>query len=245
MTPVHGRTAATVRAVLPPAAAAAAITALDVVYRTGPWNLVASAVLDEPTHLLTAALLWCAIRPRRPRAGVLPWVVAGSVAIDLDHLPLYLGHPGFLIDGGRPPTHSLTTVAVLALLALVTRRYRSFGGLAVGVLLHFVRDVATGPGLSLGWPVFDASVHIPFLAYGVTVWTAALVAAFRRLVRRPFDPPAPGPGATSDGVRPAAEPGSTGRIRATMVRLPRDPTRCSRRWTRRTDGSAPAGREPA
>lgn len=198
MTQVLGRATATVRAVLPPAAGVAIIAALEAAYRTGPWNLAASAVLDESAHLLTAALLWAAIRPWRACPGVLPWVLVGSIAIDLDHLPLYLGHPDFLIAGGRPPTHSLTTVAVLALLALVTRRYRFFGGLAIGALLHFVRDVATGHGLPLGWPVFDVSVHVPFVVYAVTVCTSALVAALRRLV-----PPPPG------SADPATEPPPT------------------------------------
>lgn len=168
---------------IPPIAAVAAIAVVDAVYRSRPWSAPATAVLDEPAHLLTAWLIWIGVAPRRQSSRALPWVLTGAVAIDVDHLPLYLGAPGFLVDGGRPPTHSLATVVVLVLLSLLTRRYRFFGGLAVGVLLHLVRDLATGPGVPLGWPVVDVSVRVPYVVYAAAVAGAAGVLAVRGVRR--------------------------------------------------------------
>jgi inner membrane protein len=168
------------RSLLLPLAGATAIAVLDVVDRSRSWSTVGAAVLDESAHVLTAWLVWAALASRPLRPGVLPWVLLGAAAIDLDHLPLYVGHAGFLIDGGRPPTHSLTTVAVLAVLALVTRRPRIFGSLALGVLLHFLRDLATGPGVPLAWPLVDASVRVPYLLYAAVVAAATVVAVVRR-----------------------------------------------------------------
>jgi inner membrane protein len=174
-TAVPGR----LRRALLPLAGAGGIAALDVLYRSRSWSTPVTAFLDEPAHLVTAALLWAALVPRRTLPGALPWVLVGAVAIDLDHLPLYLGLPDFLVDGGRPPTHSLATVAVLAGLSLLTHRRRVVGALAVGVLLHFVRDLATGPGISLAWPLVDASVRLPYGLYAAVVGAAALIAAVR------------------------------------------------------------------
>ena len=66
------------------------------------------------------------------------------MAIDLDHIPLYLGVGN---PGQRPVTHSLTTV---------------LAGAATGLLIHFARDIAEGPpGVRMLWPLQD------------TAWTAS------------------------------------------------------------------------
>jgi inner membrane protein len=167
--------------------------------------VVVDALVDEPAHLLTAWLLWCALAPRsRGVAGVLPWVLVGAVAIDLDHLPLYLGPVPFLVHGGRPPTHSLLTVGALLLVALLTARSKVFVGLAVGVVLHLVRDLATGPGVPLWWPFSASTVTLPFAAYGGVLGVATVVAALRRTVpphrsRRTATRAAAGAGAGSTG----------------------------------------------
>ncbi len=105
-------------------------------------------LLDEPGHLLTA-WLFLAASPRARRRLDLRWVLLGAVAIDVDHLPLYLWAALASSPGGRPVTHSLITVLVLlVVVAALSRRLSTAAtGVAVGVLLHFVRDVATGPGL--------------------------------------------------------------------------------------------------
>jgi hypothetical protein len=72
-------------------------------------------------------------------------------------------HPHVLWDvgtagDGRPVTHSLAFVLVLIAVGLLVPRLRiAVGGLGVGLLLHLVRDLATGPGAPLLWPVHDSS----------------------------------------------------------------------------------------
>ena len=135
--------------------------AFDAADRGVPFSVLASGPLDEVAHLTTGALgllaLACFIdAPRR-------FYVAGliaSVAIDLDHIPLYLGLGN---PEQRPVTHSLTTVLVVVIAAAVSRRHRAvLAGAATGVLIHFARDIAEGPpGVRMLWPLQD------------TAWTAS------------------------------------------------------------------------
>ncbi len=135
--------------------------AFDAADRRVPFSVLASGPLDEVAHLTTGALgllaLACFIdAPRR-------FYVAGliaSVAIDLDHIPLYLGLGN---PEQRPVTHSLTTVLVVVIAAAVSRRHRAvLAGAATGLLIHFARDVAEGPpGVRMLWPLQD------------TAWTAS------------------------------------------------------------------------
>jgi inner membrane protein len=134
----------------------------DAANRAVPWGLLSSGPLDEVAHLASAALglmvLVCFIdAPRRFYAAAL----VASVAIDLDHIPLYLG---LLPDRGqRPVTHSLATVVVFAGAAAASRRHRAvLAGAATGLVLHFARDIAEGPpGMRIFWPVQQ------------TAWTAS------------------------------------------------------------------------
>ncbi len=133
----------------------------DAVNRRLEFGLLSTGPLDEVAHLATAALgllvLACFIDvPRRFYVAAL----VASVAIDLDHIPLYLG---LLADQNqRPVTHSLATVAVFAGAAAASRRHRAvLAGVVVGLLLHFARDIAEGPpGVRMLWPLQE------------TAWTA-------------------------------------------------------------------------
>ena len=135
--------------------------AFDAADRRVPFSVLASGALDEVTHLATGALgllaLSCFIDvPRR-------FYVAGliaSVAIDLDHIPLYLGLGN---PAQRPVTHSLTTVLVVVVAAALSRRHRAvLVGAATGLLIHFARDIAEGPpGVRMLWPLSN------------TTWTAS------------------------------------------------------------------------
>lgn len=128
--------------------------AFDALNRHVEFGLLSTGPLDEAAHLATAALglsvLACLVdAPRRFYVAAL----AAAVAIDLDHIPLYLGllHD----DGQRPVTHSLATVVVFAVAAALGRRHRAvLAGVAAGLVLHFARDVAEGPpGVRLFWPL--------------------------------------------------------------------------------------------
>jgi inner membrane protein len=162
-----------------PAAGVLGIVGLDAVAAFRPWSVLATGLLDEPAHLLTAWLVVRALPVRAAPPWLCRWALVGSVAIDLDHLPLYLGNPGFLVDDSRPPTHSLALVVLLLAVALLRPLRRPAAGLAVGVLLHFVRDVATGPGVPLWWPMDDAVLRVPYPLYLAVLGVAAVIATLR------------------------------------------------------------------
>lgn len=134
----------------------------DAADRAVPFSILGNGLIDEVCHLTTGALgllvLACFIDvpPRFYVAGLI-----ASVAIDLDHIPVYLGLLGNQFQ--RPVTHSLATVLVFAGAAVVSRRHRAvLAGVVTGLVIHFARDIAEGPpGVRLLWPVQD------------TAWTAS------------------------------------------------------------------------
>jgi inner membrane protein len=108
--------------------------------------------------------------------------LAGSVLIDLDHLPLIAGSDALTRETNRPVTHSLLTIGFLALLALVPwRRWRWIAtGLAAGVATHFTRDLATSSaGVPLLWPLSDHGFTVAYAVY-VTVLLAAAAVCWLR-----------------------------------------------------------------
>jgi membrane-bound metal-dependent hydrolase YbcI (DUF457 family) len=115
------------------------------------------------------------------------------VAIDLDHVPDRLGYD-FLTQGTpRPYTHSLLTVAVVLLLAACWRRRRDpLMGVALGLAIHFFRDLAEhGSGVALLWPISDYSFSLPHAAYlaAMAICAAIVVARLRGApLRRTCDP---------------------------------------------------------
>lgn len=150
---------------------------------TGP---VTYALVDEPAHLATCVVLLLAIAAVAGGRLPLPFVGAAliaTMAIDIDHVPGLLG--SHLITGGlpRPYSHGLGTLAALLALAAVLKRgpQRQIAlGLAFGVAAHLFRDVATGPGVPLLWPLSDGVVKMPYAVYA-----ASLVALAAILMVRP------------------------------------------------------------
>ena len=162
------------------------VLVVDLAEAARSWPVPLLAPLDWTGHLATSALALlagsrCGVAPRR--ADVLTVLVA-SVALDVDHAPLYLGVPHVAGAGGRPLTHSLLTVAVLLAAAWLTTRRRLLLGVAAGVVLHLLRDVATGGGLPLLWPV-DVAVRAPYLAYAAVLVGLALLAGVGSRAVRP------------------------------------------------------------
>jgi inner membrane protein len=146
-----------------PAAGLGLILLVDGAQRAKAWPIPVLGLLDEPAHLITAALVLGTV-PRTVVRPVWPWVLIGAVAIDVDHLPLYLGVSGFTVDGGRPPSHSLAMVLLLLVGAARPALRKPLLGLAGGVLLHILRDMATGPGVPLLWPLPE-SILVPYPVY--------------------------------------------------------------------------------
>jgi membrane-bound metal-dependent hydrolase YbcI (DUF457 family) len=155
---------------------AAVALAFDAAERRIPFGVWTTGPVDEVAHLCTAALgllvLACFIdAPRRFYVAAL----IASVAIDLDHIPLYLGLLGN--EGQRPFTHSLSTVAVFAAAAVASRRHRAvLAGVATGLVLHFARDIAEGyPGVRVFWPLQDTFWMVSYRWFlgMIVVFTAA------------------------------------------------------------------------
>jgi inner membrane protein len=158
--------------------------ALDAVLTTRTWPVPAVALMDESAHLLTAGLILTAVLPVRA-LPIVPWTLAASVLIDLDHVPLYLFSPPDDLVGGRPVTHSLGFALALALAGAAVRgRLRTaLLGSAAGVALHLVRDLATpihGPGVRLLWPVIPDSFTLPYAGYAAGLAAVLAFVAVRQ-----------------------------------------------------------------
>jgi len=147
----------------------------------GSAGTIAYALVDEPGHLATCALallvlsaLLASPLPHRFTAAAL----AFSVAIDLDHLPRYLGSGVLTGDLPRPYTHSLIPIAALIAVGLASRRSAARQislGAAFGIASHLLRDLATGPGIPLLWPLSDGVVRAPYAVFAGAVSLMALI----------------------------------------------------------------------
>ena len=141
------------------AIAMAAIALLfDSIDRDTPYSVVQTGLLDEPSHFATTAL--CVLALRRLMTLRTSFIVAAliaSVAIDLDHLPGYLGYGFSPEHGGRPYTHSIVTIACFRRSA----RRAGAGGLwrrgwSSASSLISSADICEGPpGVALFWPFSD------------------------------------------------------------------------------------------
>jgi inner membrane protein len=132
-----------------------------VIHRRKPrWILV--GFLDHPAHAATAGLMLLNAAPRS-RGWALGFM-AGSLLPDMDHIPLALGPEHPTGDDPRPVSHCLAAVAPLALVALASGNDR-IGGAAAGCLAHFARDLATGPGAPLLWPLSPRELRAPYPLY--------------------------------------------------------------------------------
>jgi inner membrane protein len=167
-------------------------------------------VVDWIGHLATGLVLVALLTPPL-RVAVA--IMVCSVVIDVDHLPLELGTDVLTAGTPRPYTHSLLTLVVVLLVAGALRSPVLLGA-AIGLAGHFLRDLGTGDGIPLLWPLSDAGASVPFALYVGILTGLAAVAALRA-----------GPG------------GATPTARRTRVRW-----RGATRAAARARGWAPAGR---
>lgn len=155
------------------AALVAAVLAVDLA-----WGLVADStgslaygLVDLPAHLATCAIALAALAALRGSAPARRFALAAlaaSVLIDLDHIPGYLGSQALSGSLPRPYAHSILFLGVLLAAGLAARRRRAgpiLLGLAFGVGAHLLRDLATGPGVAILWPLSDASIQMPYVVY--------------------------------------------------------------------------------
>ncbi len=146
-------------------------------------SLALAAALDEPAHAATTVLLLAALGWPLGRRFALAAVIA-SVAIDLDHIPQYLGTHFLTAGTPRPYTHSWVTLAFVAMLAvMLSERWRIVAlGAELGLVGHLFRDMAepgTNGGVALFWPFTDAGLRVPYLAYALVMAGALVITVLR------------------------------------------------------------------
>ncbi|MFN8660534.1 MAG: metal-dependent hydrolase [Thermomicrobiales bacterium] len=138
---------------------------------TGTHTLVATGIADETAHLSTMVIFLLAF-PVFRNAGFVVGCLAGSVLIDLDHVPLYLGSNLMTEETNRPFTHGFLTVGIVLVMSLVAREpWRSIGfGLIAGLAAHFLRDMATSTaGVPLLWPLEATGFLLPYPLYATAL----------------------------------------------------------------------------
>lgn len=109
-------------------------------------------LLAESAHLLTTLLVVSAlVRTASEHLILMVPALIASVAIDIDHVPGYLGADWITAGTPRPYTHSLVTIVVVLVAAALWRRRRTaLRGIALGLVIHFWRDLAEpGSGVAL------------------------------------------------------------------------------------------------
>lgn len=177
-------------------ALAGAVLALDLLWSLveGSTGHLAYGLVDEPAHLATCAVALLALLALggQPPARFVVAALIASVAIDVDHIPGYLGWDWMTGSLARPYSHSLLFVAALAALGLLSRnrnlRLASLG-LAFGLAMHLLRDLATGPGVPLAWPISGEIVSTPYALFASTL--ALMVGAAAMPPRRRLAPALP------------------------------------------------------
>ena len=140
-------------------------------------------LLDEPAHAATGLLGLAALTVWFDLPMLIA-VLAGSLLIDLDHVPQMLGSEIIQHGVPRPYTHSLLTLAVVLVAALLLHGRARELTLLVGfaLALHFLRDLAEpgGQGISLLWPFSDAATVVGYGWYAAAMLAMAAVALVRR-----------------------------------------------------------------
>ncbi|HXO06988.1 MAG TPA: metal-dependent hydrolase [Solirubrobacteraceae bacterium] len=160
--------------------AAIVLAAADWGYILAGDSFVPGGPLDETAHLMTTLLILWALGPRICKRFMVPALIA-SVVIDADHIPGQLGATWLTAGTPRPYTHSLLTIAIVLSIAALWRARRDLVlGIAIGLALHFFRDLAEGDaGVSLLWPVSYHSFQYPHGVYVAMMVVVVMVDAAR------------------------------------------------------------------
>ena len=121
-------------------------------------GLIRQALADEAAHIAFTVMLLTPYSSRLSKSFV-GGALAGSVALDLDHIPIYVSHSS--AARSRPMTHSLAAVVTALIVALGTGGHtrRIACGASFGLTSHLVRDLLTG-GVPLLWPLSDRVIKV-------------------------------------------------------------------------------------
>src|SRR3954468_2391649 len=165
---------------LPPAAGPAALATLLVVDafvlpRMSVRPL--SGVVDEAAHAATGVALLAAL-PHGDREFV-RGLAAGSILLDVDHLPELWNSRWLRPRGVRPLPHTLAVPAFL--LAHAARKSNRVAlGAAVGLGGHLLRDLATGKtAVPLLWPLTRRPFTVRYRKYAAVMAVLAAVGVAR------------------------------------------------------------------
>lgn len=149
-------------------------------------SFIPGGPLDETAHFLTMLIVLWALGDRVwQRFG--PAALVASVAIDVDHVPQYLGYDFWTRGTPRPYSHSLLTIAVVLVLAVLWRRRRDvLLGVALGLVAHFWRDLSeAGSGVALLWPFSDHSFSLSQTSYLLIMAAFVAIDGWKCRSRRP------------------------------------------------------------
>jgi inner membrane protein len=138
-----------------------------------------TGLVDWTGHVATGVVLVALLCPPRRIAAA---IIVFSVALDVDHIPLQLGSDFLTAGTPRPYTHSLLTILIVLAVAGATRSQIALGA-AIGLAGHLLRDLGTGDGIALLWPLSDAGATMPFALYVGILTGLAAVAALRSAPR--------------------------------------------------------------
>jgi len=148
---------------------AGVVFAIDQLLATFSPGIVASGLLDESAHVITARLV---IGPRLAflDSSFAAGVLIGSVLIDVDHVPLLLLKLPMDSAEDRPVSHSLLVPILVGAISTTTRgRVQSaLLGVATGTLCHFMRDLSCG-GIPAYWPFTRRLIAVPYAVYAVSI----------------------------------------------------------------------------
>jgi hypothetical protein len=146
-----------------------------------------SGIADEAAHAATGVALLAAL----PHEDVdfIRGFAAGSILLDIDHLPELWGARWQRPRGVRPLPHSFGVPALLLTHALRTSSRVSLGA-AVGLGGHLLRDLATGKtAVPLLWPLTGRGFSIRYRKYAAVMAVLSAIGATRR--RPEWPPPVP------------------------------------------------------
>jgi len=156
------------------------VVAIDCIYGIFSPRLAVAALMDEAAHITTAGLLIVALT-NCPSLEFSLAALASSILIDIDHVPMQLGWDVLTRGTPRPYTHSVLSVIIAGILGLTLKldAGRIARGVSFGVAAHLLRDVATGGGVSLFWPVTNRNVHVSYSSYIVLLCLLSVIIVVR------------------------------------------------------------------
>jgi hypothetical protein len=153
----------------------------------GEEGLLFHAMVDWSAHILTALVIFAAIRAL---GFPVNWVMVcfGAIIADADYLLIREGYMHHLGDSSRGLLHTLVPALGLIAIGLVIPPLRVFLlSLGIAMLTHVLRDSATAQTAWL-WPLDDQTFHLRYSFYlaillGFTLVTTGIVALGARPLR--------------------------------------------------------------